>query len=152
MTADKIQYRSLELCQQMEIYTTPDRPVSAVARDMAARYIAITKHAMPLFDRDEWLLICGALDEYLNEEHLADTCVGVIRREIAQYGTQHAHLADRLTALSYAERMSMCDVVELYWAGIANGRPGIVPGRDPKTKKADRLSTDRRSGKGGSHV
>jgi hypothetical protein len=99
------------------------------------RYAEVCRRHIPDLSVPEWTLIMDSLRGTIHEpaamisvlEHgIADSLH--LDKLDAKHGVNGEALLAKLRKLGYAERVAICDVAERYWAAVARGEDGLVPG------------------------
>lgn len=102
----------------------------AVSRALE-RYAEVCRRHLPQLSREEWMLVCDALNGALIDPagsvawcwaEVSDACT--LNGAAEKWGVDGAALVSRLQALDYAGLVAVVDVAERFWAAHSRGEDG----------------------------
>ena len=144
----------------------PGKPLSELMNETADRYMSIIKRSMPEFTTTEWCLIFDALRRtWTADEHHTAQMPGEIAEAISsdrldrKWEVDGPRLKSRIDRLSYASRLAMGEMNEIFWnSGAQDNYQQVIsdiitmlpapPRQQQPQAKTDRISPDRGGPKG----
>ena len=139
----------------------PDKPLSELMNETADRYMSIIKRSMPEFTTTEWCLIFDALrPTWTADEHHTAQMPGEIAEAMSsdrldrKWEIDGPRLKSRIDRLSYASRLAIGEMNEIFWnSGAQDNYQQVIsdiiamfpapPRQQPPQPRTDRISPDR---------